>query len=627
MNSEELARLEADLAAIEARLADTAFTSKTPHQQLEDERRFRDELRSRIERERHRLSVATPAAGSLPAHAAGRWQPLALHETNRVEAEEGELPLAPLAAMEVEEPDRPAIARELTRMLSTYSGQMLSFAHRWIHDAQLKPLLLAAVRARGFKKAALELDPFGKPFVEARERDTTLPPTPFLTMATELPDEFTGLTATQQLVLEVLRVTAPYGGPFVRLSVIAGDVAQRKPVCTEAEVERALISLGHPSLRRLPLVELQGFTGRFDPHHTHCTHARLTRVGVEVLEETFPLPLLLVNGAEGHGACVPPHHPKELARAALFVVDYGNATVSDLNRYIEAPDFPDGGVILHAGIQLLWHRGEEVLETQAKLHLERGQDEAVRIVISELPWPMTGKALTASVLGLQQEGAIEGVRAVNDHSSANGGLVVIELEHLAYAWLALGAIRKSRIHQLTWRGDFHVSGSPNARRLDLADLLSAFVEHRKEVAVKRLDKAVARARERAQGAEAVVLALGWLEPVLAVMRAAVEDDEAVQGLMSFMRPEYLPALEALPFAPSHDYAKGFTEQQAKHLLTVRRLPSRQPDSAMRDWVALRSEVEVALGRLSDRQAILDVVREELRGAIERFDEPRRTRVL
>jgi hypothetical protein len=628
LNPDELARLEADLAAIEARLADSTFTAKNSHQRLAEERQFRDNLRARIESERARIAAARPVvAGGLPSRSTGQWQPLPLHERPQVETEEGALPLAPLSAPEQEEPDRQAIAEELTRMLSSYSGKIATFAERWIHDLQLRPLLVAAVQARGFKKAALELDPFGKPFVVPRQRENVIPPTPFLNMAAELPDEFTGLTVLQRLVLEVLRTSAPHTGPFVRLSVIATDVAHRQPGLREGQVEHVLIALGHPSLRRLPLVEFQGFTGRFDPHGTHCTHARLTRVGFEVLEETFPLPLVLVNGAEGHGACLPPHSPRELARAALLTLEHSNTTFATLSGTIEGPDFPDGGVLLHHGIRELCHGGEATLRTRAQMRLEHGPQGHVRVVLSELPWPMTGESLRSAVLELEKEGALRGFVSVEDQSSATGGRVVIEFEHLAYSWLATEAIVTSRIHELHWRAALHVRSGQYARRLSLADLMSAFIEHRKEVAVKRLDQAVAQARVRARGAEALWLALSLLEPVLAVMREALDDAEAVNGLMNFMRPEYRWAVEQLPFHPSHDYARGFTEEQAKHLLTVRKLPSRQRETALRDWVAVQAEVDAAKARLSNRQAVLQLVREELQGAVARFDEPRRTRIL
>jgi DNA gyrase/topoisomerase IV subunit A len=346
-----------------------------------------------------------------------------------------------------------------------------------------------------------------------------------------------------------------------------------------------------------------------------------------VLEETFPLPLILVNGAEGHGAFLPPHSPSELARAALLTLEHSNVSLEILRRNLQGPDFPDGGVLLELGIQELWQGGEPTLRSRAEVRLEHGPQGRVRVVLSALPWPMTGKELKAAVLELEAEGALQGVRSVEDQSSATGQRVEIELDHLAYAWLATEAIYKSRIHELSWRGELRVRSGQYARRVGLADLMSAFIEHRKEVAVKRLDKAVAQARIRAQGAEAVWLALSLLEPVLAVMREALDDAEAVKGLMNFMRPEYRSAVEMLPFRPSHGYDLGFTEQQAKHLLTVRKLPSRQRETALRDWVAVQAEVDAARARLSDRQAVLQLVREELQEAIARYDGPRRTRIL
>lgn len=515
--------------------------------------------------------------------------------------------------------DREAIHREIFDCVRARNGskKLLELARRWRDDPTLRRLIVAALRTMGRVRTADQLAGDSPAPIVARE--LVLPPTPFLTMATELPDEFDGLTRTQRLVLEMMKVAAPPGRPFMRLSELAAEVAWRE--LDLATVERTLISLGHPSLRRIPLVEMQGFSGRFTPASTHLTHARLTRQGLELLEESLPLPMLLINGAEGQGAVAPPHAPKEILEAALLVLGNPHCMQSDLNRILSGPDLPDGGVISYAGLQNLWHRGAGTLTARGRIEVEVDeQARKARIVISQLPWPMSPTRVCEEIHALR----LEGVTVVRDQSSATSTRVVIELEHLAFSGTAQMAIFHSGVCQLSWEGVFMVHGTPHPRRLDLLDLLRAFVEHRKEVAVKKLDRAVAAARLRAQNMEAVCLSLSLLEPVQAVMRAADDDARAVQGLMNFMKPEYREAIEKLPFPETHQYARGFTENQARHLLTVRKLASRRADSAQQDWAAARSALQEAAALLNDRQEILGVVRRELKEALVRYEEPRRT---
>ncbi len=613
--------MEADLAAVEARLGEAGYADRTPQFRLDQERTYRDELRSRIDAAKEALAIeVVPVAGGLPADGVGRWSPLPLFEKPPSEAE-GELPPAVLEVSEPEVVDREAISREIFEIVrrAENSRRLVELARRWRGDATLLRLLVASLRTMGRVLLADKLA--GRTPAPIIPREFVMPPTPFLTMATEWPDEFDGLTRTQRVVLEVVKVAAPPGRPFMRLSELAAEVAVRKPALGEVAVEWALISLGHPSLRRIPLVEMQGFSGRFTPAATHLTHARLTKEGLELLEESLALPMLLINGAEGQGTCVPPHSPKEILTAALFVVESPRPDQFELKRMMQGPDLPDGGVISYAGIQNLWQRGAGTLTARARIEVEFEEHSGkARIVIGQFPWPMSAPRVCEELHALR----LDGVTAIRDHSSATSTNVVVELEHLAFSGTVQQAIFKSSVCQRSFEGALMVDGPSGPRQVDLADLLRAFVEHRREVAVKKLDRAVASARLRAQNMEAVCLALALLEPVQAVMRASLDDAEAVEGLMNFMKPEYREAIEKLPFPETHQYARGFTEKQARHLVSVRKLATRRIESAQQDWASARSALGEAAALLNDRQAILGVVRQELKAALTRYDEPRRS---
>lgn len=624
----ELSLLEADLARVEARLADTAHTARTPQEQLEREWEFRNELRARIEALRERLARPAPVPGGLPADAVGRWSPLPLFEKPREESK-ADLPPASFEVVEGDVPDRAAIAREIAVDLQKRPSGMglMTIGKRWRHDAPTMRLIGAALRSTGRPLAATW---FGaKPPAEVTPGARRVLRAAWLTEAREVPNEFDGLTPTQRLVLSVMRSAAPAGGAFVRLSSIVADVTVQEPSFDLDTVERTLVSLGHPSLRRLPLVEFQGLTGRFTPPETHLTHARLTRLAVEVLDQAFPLPLLLINGAEGMNASIPPHSPAELCRACRYLLENPRASLSELRPHpLEGPDFPGGGAVFRSRIFDLWGGWASTLKVRPRVRTEVDQQTSrARLVVDQFPWPMTGSEVQAELAGLVASGALDGVGAILDQSSAEGVKLVIELEHLAFSGTVFDTIMKSEVLVRWIDVELRVDGADHPRR-PLTDLLLAFIEHRKEVAVKKLDKVVAQARLRAQDLEAVCVALALLEPVQAVMRASDDDAEAVKGLMNFMGPEHREAaLTELPFPPSHAYDKGFTERQARYLLTIRKLASRRPESAQQDWAAQLGVVNQARVFLSDRQAILDLVRQELRDALARFDEPRRTQLV
>jgi DNA gyrase subunit A len=622
-----LERLEADLRSVEAKLAEPGYGERTPQRRLDEERQWRNELLARVEAQREQIAGLVTSVGPA-ADRVGRWAPLALFDRPSREDTPGELPPAPLDVTETELADPDAIAREVSEVLQDQRplSHLAALGRRWKNDPAIQRLVAAALRTGGFANTALKFGPNERTVLP---RSTALPPTPWLSMATEVPDEFDGLTASQRRVLQAMRVAAPPGRPFLRLSEIATEVAARDPESDLPAVERTLISLGHPSLRRLPLIEMQGFTGRFTPPDTHLTHARLSREGLEVLEETLALPLLLINGAEGANAWYPPHAPGEILNACLYVIENPKASIDDLTvTLLKAPDFPDGGVVLQGGVRLLWGKGSSNLSARARVDLEVNQQSGqARICLTQFPWPLRASEVQRDCLAMQAAGDLDGVTAIVDESSATGGRLVLVLEHLAFSSQVRKAILESCVAVRSCDVEFLVRGAPYQRRVDLVDLLRAFIEHRREVAVKKLDRAVAQARLRAQGAEAVCVALALLEPVQAVMRASVEDEEAILGLMQLMKPEHRSALAALPFPASHPYATGFTEYQARHLLSVRKLASRSRDSATRDWAELMRKCDEARSLLNDRQAILDVVRQELREALARFGGPRRTQLV
>lgn len=277
---------------------------------------------------------------------------------------------------------------------------------------------------------------------------------------------------------------------------------------------------------------------------------------MEVLEETFPLPLLLLNGAEGAGTTLPPFRPSEVL-SALGAVVRSELDV-EVHAHVRTLQRADGSVAL-SGVRGLRETGAAPLWFSARVVPEIDTRSTVaRLVVTGLPWPLSVSEVMARLRALQADGFLDGVTAIDDESSATDSRLVLSLEHVAFLGPVRAVLDTSQVFLIKLSGALVVDVNGKGRQVDLADLLRAFVEYRKEVAVKRLDAALAHARLFAARAEAVCVALVLLEPVQEVLRAALDDAEAIAGLQRFMRPEHRAALASLPLARSHGYEQGFT---------------------------------------------------------------------
>jgi DNA gyrase/topoisomerase IV subunit A len=293
-------------------------------------------------------------------------------------------------------------------------------------------------------------------------------------------------------------------------------------------------------------------------------------------------------------------------------------------------DLPNGARSQAAAFGAVMRRGARgtLLATPIFEPLFSRGDLRARIIVRALPWPRTTKDVLPELERLVARGMLDGVTGFTDESSADETRLAIELEHLAFVRDVGDTLRKSCLFDARYVVEPRVrTVVPQQDPLPgLVDLLKAFIDSRKEAAVKRLDADLLKFKASAQKAEAVCVALLMIDRVLAVLREALSDAEAEQALMTCMRAEDRALLPTLPAPPSHDYQRGFTLEQARHLVKRRKLAATPLDVAHSDWLRALDELEAARRTLSDRQLVMRSVRDELTAAVERFDLPRRSRI-
>lgn len=643
----EVELVEADLARSRAHLADEAWLERTSATVVKEERARLKALGERQSELREALGLQEPlVSGELSSPYVGRWEPLPLFDDGGAAAPRGgsdDGPTWPEAETSPASPVEPPLE---TDQRETFSRRIAE-ACRWrARPADVLAALRTVRKACGRDLPTLRLlaaaltgtHPKLEGQVRAQLRslgvagpaspkawDSKLPLTRGLSESAELPDLEDGLTRTQRLVVSVMRKLAPASGPLVPAAAVVAEVTELDEAPASREVERALVQLCHPLLRRCPLVEFRGLTRRRTPGEARVESVRLVDFAEAYLEGSLALPLLLINGAEGPGTLFPGHGPGEVLEGAVALLSFGQA---DVRSHVLGPDFPTGGVLHDRGRWGLRCSGSATLRLRAALEVQARADSVQgRLLITELPLPLRPPDVLRGLGELQAAGALEGVTEMYDESTSEGTELVVELEHLAFANSVLRALEQSQLVEVALPAEYRVQSQGVVSVLTLQAMVERFLHHRRERVRQRLMSELESAGRRAALAEAMVVALELLEPVLAALRATYDDEEGVRALMGFLRPEHRAALpQGLPQGLSHGYERGFTEAQARHLVKQHRLASRSRVFAHHEWTALlkeRREAERALG--SDAE-VTRRLRAELLEAQARFSEPRRTRI-
>ncbi len=388
------------------------------------------------------------------------------------------------------------------------------------------------------------------------------------------------------------------------------------------------------------LVDGQGNFGSVDGDNAAAmryTEARLARLAEEMLGEDLEkqtvdwqanydgslqepvvlpakFPNLLVNGssgiAVGMATNIPPHNLGEVVDACVAYAHNPNISLDELLKLLPGPDFPTAGVIRgSAGIRTAYETGHGSVQMQARArieHLKKGERTA--IVVSELPYQVNKARLVERIAELVQGKDIEGISDLRDESDRDGIRVVVELKRDAVPQVVLNQLFKQTPMQTSFGITFLAIVDNQPHVLSLPRILGHFIEHRKEVVIRRTRFELARAEERAHILEGLVIALDRLDEVIATIRAAADPPEAKAALIDQF---------------------GLSALQSQAILDMRlqRLTALERDKIVaehREVLALMARLKAIL---ADEGLVLEIIVGELLESKRRFADPRRTEIL
>ncbi|MHB8174426.1 MAG: DNA gyrase subunit A, partial [Nitrospirota bacterium] len=325
------------------------------------------------------------------------------------------------------------------------------------------------------------------------------------------------------------------------------------------------------------------------------------------------IPNLLINGstgiAVGMATNIPPHNLREVVDGVLMLIDDPKATVFDLMKVIKGPDFPTAGIIYgRRGIEEAYMHGRGSVQVRARAEIvpmDKGDREM--IVINELPYQVNKARLIEKIAELVRDKKITGISDIRDESDRDGMRIVLELRRGEIASVILNQLYKFTAMQSTFGVIMLALVNNQPRVLDLRQMLTLFIAHRKDIVIRRTRFELKKAEEKAHILEGLKIALDNLDAVIKLIRAAASPDEAKNGLK-------------VKF--------GLSEIQAQAILDMRlqRLTGLERDKIIADYKETLKLIEYLKSVLASERMVMEIIREEILKIKEAYGDNRRTEI-
>lgn len=456
-----------------------------------------------------------------------------------------------------------------------------------------------------------------------------------------LPDVRDGLKPVHRRILYAMHeMGLTHAAKFRKSATVVGDTMGKYHPHGDAPIYEALVRMAQDFSLRYPLVQGQGNFGSIDgdpPAAMRYSEARLSALGEEMLRDIqkntvsfmdnydgtrkepsvlpSPLPQLFLNGsvgiAVGMATNIPPHNLSETIDALIYFLDHPKADTEDLFQFIQGPDFPTGGIVYDTrGMIEAYSQGRGPIMVRGRAEIvEEEKSGRAQIVITEIPYQVLKSALIEQFANLVQEKKVEGVKDIRDESDKEGMRIVLDLQRDAYPQKVLNRLYKFSDLQKS----FHLNAIAlvegiQPRLLSLPEIFYHFLEHRKQVVVRRTRYDLEKAKERAHILEGLHKCLGKIDAVIRTIKSSANREDAQKNLMKRFR---------------------LTEIQANAILETRlaalaKLERQKIEQELRETLARIKELSAIL---RSEEKVKEVMKRELRDMKERFGDERKTKVI
>jgi DNA gyrase subunit A len=488
-----------------------------------------------------------------------------------------------------------------------------------------------------------------------------------------LPDVRDGLKPVHRRSLYAMHELGnAWNKPYKKSARIVGETLGRFHPHGDASVYDTIVRMAQPFSLRYMLVDGQGNFGSIDadnPASMRYTEVRMSKITHELLTDldketvdfvpnydeseieptVFParIPNLLINGASGiavgMATNIPPHNLREVINASLALINDPNLTIEELMKLIPGPDFPTYGIIHGVkGVLEGYSTGRGRVSIRARTEIEGEDESKQKIIVTELPYQVNKARLIEKIADLIKEKKIEGITALRDESDKDGIRVVIELRRGEIADVVLNNLYQQTQMQSAFGINMVglVEGQP--RLLNLKQMIEYFIRHRREVVTRRTVFELRKARERAHILEGLAVALSNIDPIIVLIKAAKNPQEARVSLSdeiwkpglvikllqeentSVSRPEELSPEFGLSEA---GYRLSDAQVQAILELRLHRLTGLEQDKILTEFETVLDRIHDLLDILNNTERLMNVIRAELEAVREEYSDERRTQIV
>ena len=490
-----------------------------------------------------------------------------------------------------------------------------------------------------------------------------------------LPDIRDGLKPVHRRVLYAMESMGNYSNkPYKKSARVVGDVIGKYHPHGDTAAYDTIVRMAQDFSMRYVLVDGQGNFGSIDgdsPAAMRYTEVRMAKIAHEILSDldketvdfrpnydeteiepvVLPtrVPNLLVNGssgiAVGMATNIPPHNLTEVINAVIELSKKADMDIKDLMKYIPGPDFPTAGIITTDkneinGIESAYKTGKGRVIMQAMTNIEIDKKTSrEKIIITELPYQVNKARLIEKIAELVRDKKIEGISELRDESDKDGMRVVIELKKSEIS----GVLLNNLFQQTQMRTSFSINmvalidGKPRA--VNLKEILSAFIQHRKEIVTRRTIFELKKAREKAHILEGLAVALSNIDEIIKLIKESKNSQEAKIKLLSIKWKAGL-ILKMLDSSKSSitkpddlNINLGLTkdkyllsEIQAQAILEMKlsRLTALEQDKILLDYKELIDAIKHYQLILSDNKILMNLIRKELEEIKKIYGDKRRT---
>lgn len=453
-----------------------------------------------------------------------------------------------------------------------------------------------------------------------------------------LPDVRDGLKPVHRRILYAMHELGFSPDKAHRKSArIVGEVLGKFHPHGDSSVYNAMVRMAQEFSIRQLLVDGHGNFGSVDGDSAAAmryTEARMTRLSQELMrdidketvdfspnfDETIDepkvlparFPNLLVNGsngiAVGMATSIPPHNLAEIINATIHIIENVDATVEDLLEIVKGPDFPTGADILgRENIKRAYRTGRGNVIIRSKCEIEEIRSGKMAIIVTEIPYQVNKSKLLEDIADLVRDKKIEGITDLRDESNRNGIRVVIELRRDVNANVIMNKLYKHTQLQTSYSIILLALDKGMPKVMNLFEMLTAYIDHQKDVETRRVKYDLRKAEERAHILEGLLIALNNIDEIIALIKASATPPVAKEGLIQRF---------------------GLSEIQAQAILEMRlqRLTGLERDKIEGEHADLMALITNLRNILADEVLLMNIIKNNLMEIRDKYDDGRRTQI-